>query len=95
MKRFAWQSLASMTAEVTHEGWRDVPCGYIVLDRDQTFPPWLQREWTEKVEKETAKTVRVRNLDTAHCANVTAPDRLAEAVKGMVGDLIARSESSN
>ena len=91
VKSFAWQSLVSMTAQVTHEGWRDVPIGYLMLDRDQAFPPWLQKEWVEKIEKETSKTVKVLHLDTAHCANVTAPKRLADTVENLVSDMIGEA----
>lgn len=77
-----------MTAEVTYEGWRDVPIGYLMLDRDQAFPLWLQKQWAELIEKDTGRTVSMRHMDAAHCANVTAPEKIAEMIRDLVNSLV-------
>ena len=86
-KQLAWSSLTSTLGRTSYDGWRDMRTGYITCDQDRCFPPWLQQEWVERVEKETGKKMDVVHLIGGHCANITMPERCAEAVRDFVNNM--------
>ncbi|WP_410595624.1 alpha/beta hydrolase [Amycolatopsis sp. lyj-23] len=67
------QRWSSFTLPLTQTAWRVIPSAYVILERDQAIPPFVQ-------EAMSSRAGRVHHLDTSHSPFLSAPDELAKVL---------------
>jgi pimeloyl-ACP methyl ester carboxylesterase len=78
-------SALCFTGRLTYPAYRYVPVAYIVCERDLVIPPAFQREWIDRMEEESGRSVRRLSLDTGHSPNASAPGDLVRLIEEAVG----------
>jgi len=73
-----WAS-KSWSDPLTHCAWRDIPVTYIQTLNDMTILIDYQKKFCEQMRDAGTRVDEVA-LETGHCPNVTATDKVAEAV---------------
>lgn len=66
-----------------HAAWRDIPTSYIYTTLDTTVPLNYQKAMVEGLEK-AGRSVRIFELATGHCPNVTATDGVVDAINKVI-----------
>jgi len=77
---FSRHSALSFKGELTYPGYNYVPTSYILCEKDSNMTPAIQRQYIDRIETESGNDVDVRTLNTGHCPNITAPEKLAQIV---------------
>ncbi|KAJ5093069.1 hypothetical protein N7456_008930 [Penicillium angulare] len=70
-----------------HCAWRDIPVSYIQTPPDALMPLAYQKAFVEDMEA-AGRRVRVFELVTGHCPNITKPEELASIIQEIVGDVM-------
>jgi pimeloyl-ACP methyl ester carboxylesterase len=74
VSQLGYQSLASMTQEVTEVAWKTIPSTYIICEADNAVPPSLQEMFAQRAEK-------VQRLNTSHAPFLSQPAALAQLIR--------------
>jgi len=77
-------SMSTFTSELTYPGYKHIPASYIFCETDCLVLPDTQRKYIERIKGATGKEVDVHTLSTGHAPNISAPDKLAEVVVGII-----------
>ncbi|KAJ7662911.1 Alpha/beta hydrolase fold-1 [Mycena rosella] len=83
VKKMPWQSVLSFQGELTYTAYKDVDSAYILCTKDKGLPPDFQRQMVENL-KSGGRTVKVYELEVAHCANISEPEKVAALLTEVV-----------
>ena len=78
-------SAASFASPFTYPAYRYIPATYIICEKDLVIPPTFQRQWIERMEQESGRSVSTISMETGHCPNASAPGELVKAIEKAVG----------
>ncbi|KAI0841801.1 alpha/beta-hydrolase [Hypoxylon sp. FL0890] len=78
VEKFQVHSPVSLSNELTHAGFKDVPVSYLFCEKDRCVTPQVQNEAIEMIEKESGRKVDVTSIKTGHCPSITAPENVIE-----------------
>jgi hypothetical protein len=84
---FAHHSAVSFTGELTHAGYKDIPCSWLFCENDLVIPAKYQRAAIEMIEKVSGRKVDVTNIKGDHCPSV----RLTAEVIDWIMDVAGKS----
>lgn len=82
VKKFSKHSTQSFQEPLTYAGYKDVPCSYLLCEKDLCIPASVQQAGIDLIEKESGRKVDVTRLEADHVPNWTAPD---ETIRWIVG----------
>ncbi|KAI0144425.1 Alpha/beta hydrolase fold-1 [Xylariaceae sp. FL1272] len=68
---------------IQHAAWRSIPASFIYTTKDMTVPIHYQQHFVETLEKE-GHSVQTFELQTGHCPNFTATEKVMDFVKEVV-----------
>lgn len=64
---------------------KGVPSTFIFCTKDEILPPEFQRERIEILKEQSGgDKVQVIELETGHCPNASAPEKVAEAISDVL-----------
>ncbi|KIX01401.1 uncharacterized protein Z518_09127 [Rhinocladiella mackenziei CBS 650.93] len=89
VKMMPKHSALSFEGQLTYPAYKYIPASYIFCENDFIIPPDKQREYIERIKRESGKDVDVHTLSTGHGPNVTAPGVLANVIV----DIAAKSSA--
>lgn len=80
------QSVKATVTPLTHAGYRDIPCAYMLTRLDRVNPPEVQRGFIDLVERESGSRVDVHEYDVGHCPQLSRPLLEVECVRRVAGE---------
>ncbi|KAF2489457.1 alpha/beta-hydrolase [Lophium mytilinum] len=80
-RKFENHSAVTFAGELTYPGYEDVEISWLICKNDKTVPPSFQQGFIDGIEKATGKKVVVDEIDTGHCPNASAPEKVVEWIK--------------
>jgi pimeloyl-ACP methyl ester carboxylesterase len=72
--RLGHQALAALHQRLTHAAWRTIPSTYVVCERDDAIPLWVQESMAERAS-------RVLRMGAAHAPFLSRPAQLAGVLR--------------
>lgn len=87
VKTMPKHSSLTFAGELTYPGYKHIPTSYIFCENDYLIMPDVQRKYIERIKAATGKEVDVHTLSTGHAPNLSAPDKLAEVVAGIIAGI--------
>lgn len=72
------QSLPSFTQTVRSVAWRDIPSTYLICERDNAIPPFIQ-------EQLAGRAGDVRRVDSSHSPFLSMPEQVVELITQLAG----------
>ena len=76
--KMSMHSVSSFASELSHAGYWDVPVAFIKCTQDNVIPPDNQQGMIDFVSKEGAHPVKVYELESGHCPNISQPEALGK-----------------
>ncbi|KAJ5718531.1 hypothetical protein N7488_004177 [Penicillium malachiteum] len=73
----------AMYQPLKHCAWREIPVSYIFSTKDMTIPLDYQDDMVGAMEA-AGREVRKFTLETGHCANITLPEEVAQAISQII-----------
>ena len=83
VRNFSRHSSVSVTGELTHAGYKDIPVSYLVCENDRCLPPKFQRSLIERIESVSGTKVDVTSIQAGHCPPVSAPQKVVDWILAM------------
>ncbi|KAH8805374.1 Alpha/Beta hydrolase protein [Xylogone sp. PMI_703] len=86
-ERKHWESYLShvpaeiFTQPITHETWKDVPCSWIITEKDEIILPEVQKKWIREAKENHGVEIKSYSVNTDHSPFLTIPDRVIAIVK--------------
>ena len=84
-KKMSRHSGLSFNGRATYPGYRHIPSTYILTEKDEVLVPEFQQRMIAFLEEETAEKINVVLIDTGHCPNASAPEKVAASVREILG----------
>ncbi|KAF2801360.1 alpha/beta-hydrolase [Mytilinidion resinicola] len=81
VRKFENHSAVTFAGELTHPGYADVEISWLMCKEDKTIPPSFQQGFIDGIEKATGRKVVVDGIETGHCPNASAPEKVVEWIK--------------
>ncbi|KAH7324266.1 Alpha/Beta hydrolase protein [Stachybotrys elegans] len=91
VKKLTTHSIKSLTedGEYSYEGWKDVPCWYLVTKQDHALLPQIQQYFID-LAKVSGGNVTAREVESSHSPMLSKPFDTAQFVEDAVADFVSR-----